>query len=312
MCLGITRASRIAVHILRCKLFSHTLQVCGSQQASKKVSRIRIRNRLLVSTCFAAAFVSLTGGYCSLVNGAEKASGLESRFEAKTFQAENGLNLGYRQLSPKNIEEGKKYPLVLFLHGAGERGDDNTKQLVHVAQELATDAMLSRHPCFVIAPQAPDGTRWVEVDWRLESHKMPKQPSVPLTATFELLEKLKNDLPVDVNRVYICGLSMGGFGVWDALQRQPGEFAAAVSICGGGDPAFAKEFVNVPVWAFHGDADGAVKVSRSREMVEALNELGGNAIYTEYPGVGHNSWDVTAENRLVWDWLFAQVQAGAK
>ncbi len=273
---------------------------------------MRFQNRLLVSTCFAAAFVSFVGGYCSLVDSAEKANGLESRFEGKTFQAENGLNLGYRQLSPQKIEKGETYPLVIFLHGAGERGDDNAKQLVHVAQELATDAMQSRHPCFVVAPQAPNETRWVEVDWGLESHKMPTKPSMPLAATFELLGQLKKDLPIDANRVYICGLSMGGFGVWDALQRQPEEFAAAVSICGGGDPALAKKFVNVPVWAFHGDADGAVKVNRSREMVQAHRKLGGSAMYTEYPGVGHNSWDVTAENRLVWDWLFSQIQPEAK
>ncbi|QDT35208.1 putative hydrolase [Thalassoglobus polymorphus] len=265
-----------------------------------------LRQHGSASFYFIAGFCCLTIGLSSYVRSAEKETDLVKRFESKTFSASNDLDLGYRMLSPKKVESGKKYPLVLFLHGAGERGDDNKKQLVHVAQELATDEMQARHSCFVIAPQAPNETRWVEVDWGLDAHKMPKTPSVPMAATFELLEQLKKDLPVDVDRIYICGLSMGGYGTWDAVQRHPELFAGAISICGGGDPAYAEQIANVPVWAFHGDADTAVKVHRSREMVNAVRKAGGEAIYTEYAGVGHNSWAVTAANRLVWDWLFAQ------
>ena len=101
---------------------------------------------------------------------------------------------------------------------------------------------------------------------------------------------------------------MGGFGTWDAIQRKPELFAAAIPICGGGDPAFAETISDIPTWVFHGDADGAVQVNRSREMVKAVSQFDDDIIYTEYPGVGHNSWTMTVENRLVWDWFFAQVK----
>lgn len=263
---------------------------------------------LLLRSCFLSVVLTAFAGVA--VCYAEKEQNLVDKFEKKTCMASNGLTLGYRLLSPPEISDQKSYPLVIFLHGAGERGNDNHKQLVHVAQELATDAMQSRHPCFVVAPQCPEGKRWVEVDWGLDQHAMPKVPSEPLAATFELLKQLQEELPIDTDRVYICGLSMGGFGTWDALQRHSDLFAAAIPICGGGDVAMVEAIGDVPIWVFHGDADGAVKVKRSRDMVTALKAKGSPVIYTEYPGVGHNSWAMTAENRLVWDWLFAHKRAG--
>lgn len=268
--------------------------------------------RLSAGLCWIGAVVLISTGFGSFVNSAEQEKNLVDRFEAKVFETSDTIALPYRILSPPEIEPGQDYPLVLFLHGAGERGTDNTKQLVHVAQELATAEMTDRFPCFVVAPQCPEGERWVEVDWGLLAHEMPAQPSNPLKATLKLLEQLKRDLPIDADRVYICGLSMGGFGTWDAIQRHPELFAAAVPICGGGDPAYAEQIKTMPIWAFHGAADGAVKVQRSREMVKALQAIGGHVIYTEYPGVGHNSWAMTAENRLVWDWLFAHQRPGAQ
>lgn len=237
---------------------------------------------------------------------------LTDRFEAKTYAAANGHDLKYRVMSPEAVENGQKYPVVVFLHGAGERGDDNTAQLVHVVKELATDEMRERYPCYVVVPQCPKEQKWVEVDWSLETSKMPETPSAPLGAVKEVLSNMENELPVDSQRIYVCGLSMGGYGTWDCIQRWPEQFAAAIPICGGGDPAFAKNFVDMPVWVFHGDADNAVNVNRSREMVEKLRELGSGVIYTEYPGVGHDSWTMTAKNRLTWDWLFAQHRADKK
>lgn len=257
---------------------------------------------------FFSALLSFGLGVESILQSAEKSQGNVNEYKAETFQASNGLELGYRILSPKEVSAEAKYPLVLFLHGAGERGDDNQKQLVHVAKEFAKNEMMERYPCFVVAPQCPTDNRWVEVDWGAAAHTMPETPSVPLSATFELLNRLKDELPIDPQRIYVCGLSMGGFGAWDAIQRHPELFAAAVPICGGGDPAFAKHIEDIPVWVFHGDQDGAVQVKRSREMVNALSKLDSDVIYTEYPGVGHNCWTMTAENRLVWDWLFAQVK----
>jgi predicted peptidase len=116
------------------------------------------------------------------------------------------------------------------------------------------------------------------------------------------------DSAVNDNRVYITGLSMGGYGTWDALARRPNFFAAALPICGGGDPKTVARFVNVPIWCFHGDKDEAVRVQRSREMIEALKNAGGEPKYTEYAGVGHNSWTQTYANPAVFEWLFTQLR----
>jgi predicted peptidase len=230
-----------------------------------------------------------------------QADDFRDRFEVREFK-----NLKYRLLPPKEYDADQKYPLVIFFHGAGERGDDNEKQLVHGMADFASDDVMQNHPCFVAAPQCPDGVQWVDTPWTADSHTMPKEPTLPMQLSLELIGVLEKKFSIDANRIYVTGLSMGGFGVWDAIQRQPKRFAAAVPICGGGDPAYAKQIAHVPVWAFHGDQDTAVKVERSRNMIEAIKEAGGSPRYTEYPGVGHNSWAATYANRDVYAWLFAQ------
>lgn len=227
-------------------------------------------------------------------------------FEAREFRNSGGETLRYRLLKPLDAKPGEKYPLVLFFHGAGERGDDNKLQLFHGCRDLAADAMRRRHPAFVVVPQCPVEKRWVEVPWDAPSHRMPEQISDPLRLTLQLICCLEKELPIDPCRRYGVGLSMGGYGVWDILQRRPELLAAAAPVCAGGDPAYAACFAKTPVWAFHGDADATVMVNRSREMVAALRVAGGRPIYTEYEGVGHNSWTDTFANRTMWDWLFAQ------
>jgi len=227
------------------------------------------------------------------------------RFEGRMFKP-GDFELPYRLLSPKAVEEGQKYPLVIFLHGAGERGTDNKIQLVHGMNDFASDAIMDKYPAFVIAPQCPEERKWVEVDWTLESHTIPAEPSIPLAATFALIDRFTAQHPVDKSRIYITGLSMGGYGTWDALARSPELFAAAVPICGGGDPATAGKFKDVPLWAFHGDQDTAVKPKRSREMIDVLRKLGGTPKYTEYEGVAHDSWTQTYADPAMYEWLFAQ------
>jgi predicted peptidase len=122
----------------------------------------------------------------------------------------------------------------------------------------------------------------------------------------DLLAELASDLPVDAQRIYITGLSMGGFGVWDALARQPDRFAAAVVVCGGGDTATAGQIAHIPVWAFHGEQDEAVAPARSRDMVQALRKTGGMPKYTEYPNTGHDAWTATYRDPEMYRWLFAQ------
>ena len=228
------------------------------------------------------------------------------RYEAREYNGGERGVLKYRILKPKDYDKSKQYPLVLFLHGAGERGDDNKKQLVHAMTDFASDDVMQKHPAFVIAPQCPTGQRWVEVDWGADAHDMPGVPSKAMKLSLDLLDALQTEFSIDAKRVYVTGLSMGGFGTWDALQRRPVTFAAAIPVCGGGDPKMAQSFNHIPIWCFHGSADTAVKVTRSRQMIDALKASGGKPKYTEYEGVGHNSWAAPYANRDVLDWLFKQ------
>lgn len=223
---------------------------------------------------------------------------------AETFTSKSGGELKYRLLTPAKIEEGKKYPLVIFLHGAGERGSDNAAQLKHGVTDFVRHQ--ADFPCFLIAPQCPEGKRWVEVDWSAPSHDQPEKPGDQMAMVRELIDRTVAEKPVDASRIYITGLSMGGYGTWDAIARYPDLFAAAAPICGGGDPKHAKAIKDLPIWCFHGDQDQAVKVERSRQMIEAIKSAGGEPKYTEYPGVAHDSWTRTYANDEFFAWLFAQ------
>jgi predicted peptidase len=204
------------------------------------------------------------------------AADVRERFEKREFTDASGDKLLYRLLKPEGYDPNQKYPLVVFLHGAGERGSDNTTQLVHGMADFASDKIMEKYPAIVIAPQCPDGKQWVEVPWTVDEHQMPKEPSRPLAQTLELMTALQKEFSIDRDRLYITGLSMGGFGVWDAIQRQPELFAATAPVCGGGDVALAKRIKDVPTWAFHGDQDGVVKVRRSRDMIAAMKAAGGS------------------------------------
>ncbi len=240
-------------------------------------------------------------------NGADVA---RERFEARVFKSGDS-SLPYRLLRPKDYDANQCYPLVMFYHGAGERGVDNVKPLVHGMNDFASDDVMANYPCFVVAPQCPDGIQWVDTPWTADAHTMADKPTEPLRLSLELIISLQSEFSIDENRLYVTGLSMGGFGVWDAIQRHPNRFAAAVPVCGGGDPTFAKQIAHVPVWAFHGDADTAVKPKRSRDMIAALKAAGGSPKYTEYPGVGHNSWAATYANREMYAWLFTQKRSAS-
>lgn len=237
----------------------------------------------------------------------EQARSQES-YEARVFTNSDGQKLNYRLMVPQGYSPNAetKYPLVLFLHGAGERGDDNSKQLVHAAKDFASVATRAKYPAFVVFPQCPDGKRWVEVEWTADSHELPSEESISLKLTRELLKSLQHEFRVDEKRMYATGLSMGGFGVWDLISRTPDLFAAAAPVCGGGDEHVADRLANLPIWTFHGDKDTVVKVQRSRNMIAAIEKAGGKPKYTEYPGVGHNSWTQTYADPKLMEWLFAQ------
>jgi len=236
------------------------------------------------------------------------ANGMEAGevFEPKSYVSSNGESLKYRIHLPAPMEEGERYPLALFLHGAGERGDDNRIQLRYGPPALLEYALESEDPAIIVAPQCPKEKKWVDTPWDGEAHSMPVKPSQPMRLTIELLEKLISELPVDRDRVYVTGLSMGGFGTWDIIQRRPELFAAAIPICGGGDTAKAENIKDIPIRIFHGRDDETVLPERSRQMLAALEKVGANVEYTEYQGVGHDSWTRTYSDPAVMRWLFEQ------
>jgi len=227
-------------------------------------------------------------------------------FEAREYHSEKGDKLLYRLLLPPQFEEGESYPLVLFLHGMGERGDDNEAQLTWGVEAFAKEDFRQNHPAIVIAPQAPDDDYWANLDWRNEGTGLLEQPTRPLQLAYELVHQIADEMPVDRSRLYITGLSMGGFGTWDLITRYPDTFAAAMPICGGGDPSKAHLLKDLPIWNFHGALDDVVPPGLSRDMINAIREAGGSPGYTEYPNVGHFSWIPAYNDRFALEWLFQQ------
>jgi predicted peptidase len=244
--------------------------------------------------------------------GLVRAEPSELPLEKRTYTDAKGKTLPYRLLKPQDYDPKLKYPLVLFLHGAGERGTDNEKQLIHGVPEFAKEANRKRYPCFLVAPQCPPKDTWVKVDWRAETHQQSAEPSEPMRLTLELIDALRKELPIDARRIYVTGLSMGGYGTWDVLARRPELFAAGVPICGGGDESTAATIAKIPIWVFHGAKDPAVKVERSRRMVEALKKADGHPKYTEYPDEGHASWVPAYKSPELLAWLFDQKRATAE
>jgi predicted peptidase len=226
--------------------------------------------------------------------------------EAVVFKGKDGKTLPYRLMKPVNYDPAIKYPLVLFLHGAGERGTDNEKQMVHGVAQFASNENREKHPCFLIAPQCPENSKWADVDWAADAHTIPEKISEPARLTIELLESIADEYSIDKKRIYITGLSMGGYGTWDLIARYPDLSAAAVPICGGADDATAAKIKHIPIWVFHGAKDGTVKPERSRHIVAALEKAGGKPKYTEYPNVGHDSWNQAYRDPELFKWLFAQ------
>jgi predicted peptidase len=231
---------------------------------------------------------------------------LASEPEAREWKAPDGTVVKYRFSAPANVEAGKTYPLVLFMHGAGERGGDNEAQLKHGVLPIIKAAESLGDPCFLIAPQCPSALWWSPIDRETMRIKSADQPNPLLEAVIALIGETRKNHPIDPKRTYVTGISMGGYATWDLLGRIPDQINAAIPICGGGDPALAATFKQVPIWAFHGDADNVVPVKTTREMIEALENAGATPKSTYYPKVGHDSWTQTYSDPNVIRWLFSQ------
>ena len=216
--------------------------------------------------------------------------------------------LNYRYREPEIFEPNKKYPLILFLHGSGGRGSDNEQQLwdANAIGAFAKQKVSSKFQSYIFAPQVPLNERWVSTEWDTDDYKLLPISST-MRKTLDALDSfIDNNKHVDIERVYILGLSMGGWGTWDAITRRPNFFAAAVPICGGGDPSQVKNLEKVNIWAWHGENDSVIDVYKSQQMVGAINSRNGNVRYTEIKGRGHDSWLDVWNNKELWEWLFSQ------
>jgi predicted peptidase len=231
---------------------------------------------------------------------------MAERFEAGIFQSTSHSSLPYRLLIPKYDRRTVRYPLVLFLHGSDERGTDNAKQLFVGLNIFADEKKMNEYPCFIAAPQCPADMKWTDTDWKAERHVISPEPTPALAMSIELIAALLKQYPVDDKRIYIVGYSMGGFGAWEAIERWPKLFAAAVPVCGGGDESKAYRIIDIPIWAFHGARDRIVRVGQSQNMVHAVVRAGGVPRYTEYPMVNHYCWGLAFSDPRMFEWLFRQ------
>ena len=232
---------------------------------------------------------------------------VNSVFEKKEF-TRNGYTLRYRLYIPRNYDCGEMYPLVLFLHGAGERGSDNEKQMTVALPTIFADPSSPVYDSIVMAPQCPEGRQWVASDYETGTYSIADTPETAvLENTLAALDEVIKEYNVDVDRIYVTGITMGGYGTWDLLSRHGARFAAGMPICGGGDPSYAKLLKRIPIRTFHGNADPAVPVSGTRKMFASIRKAGGeNISYTEFDGWSHNVWDKAYSDTSNFVWMFEQ------
>jgi len=223
------------------------------------------------------------------------------------WKSPNGGTLPYRMHIPGKMETGRTYPLVIHMHGAGSRGANNLNQIRNGGADFIAWAKRQGEEFVFVAPQCPVKMKWVDSPWKARKSTMKESPTPYLRMAMEIIDDVRKRYPVDQDRIYVMGISMGGYATWELLQRRPELFAAALPCCGGGDSALAPRLVDIPIWTFHGDRDRTVPVVRSRDMVAAIRAAGGSKIkYREYPGKGHNVWTPTFSDDSVFEWLFSQ------
>ncbi len=254
------------------------------------------------------------------------AANIDSVLTKNTFLASNGMQMPYRLYSPED-EHQEKIPLVIFLHGRGDRGTDNGSQIYKGTglfmneMSLVAPNMQAKYPSYVLAPQCSAKTineewaKWVGNTPETPflglgedgSYTMNPSPSESGAATLELIDKMIATLPIDADRVYLIGKSMGGFGTWEYTARRPDLFAAAVPMAGYSDPAQIENIKHIPFWIFHGGADNGNPVEGSRTMYKLLSDADANVKYTEYEGANHGQSFIKAFNEpdLI-PWMFSK------
>ncbi len=260
---------------------------------------ITMKTKLLLAAVFCAV---------NFLSASAVSPGLNDAYSRESFTDKAGTVLSYRMLKPEKINPEEKYPLVVFLHGAGERGSDNESQLFHGGSVFSNPVNMTKYPAFVIFPQCPAGERWAEYNKQNSFNDNAETPdeSKNEKAIICLIEKLVADYPIDTDRLYITGLSMGGMGTFDLVCRHPDLFAAAIPICGAVNPTRLPAAKNVRFRIFHGANDDSVPTIWSRKAYKALKDAGAEVEYIEFDGTPQASWNPAFNLTDFLPWLFSQ------
>ncbi len=242
----------------------------------------------------------------------DQAALIADRFTSETYIGASGDTIPYRFLEPENYDSNQQYPLVVCLHGAAGRGRDNVRSIggCKPAQVLSEPDKRSRYPSFLLVPQAPPGRSWgysIDDGTTAERARLGRPTGEGIRpSVIALMKEIAENWSVDPTRIYVTGQSMGGGGAWHFAINHADLFAALLPITGIASPCYADSLVDIPVWAFHGALDNRVPVQSARDMVAAVNTAGGTARFTEFEGVGHNSWRHVFHDPDVLEWLFKQ------
>jgi predicted peptidase len=216
------------------------------------------------------------------------AQNLQKKYKTYSQKHSNGMRYGL--FTPVTYDKSKSYPLIVYLHGS--------RDTVFRDTDYYSEAFQSKRPAFFLTPKCEEPNLGWGDTWHSEHTPQAKK-------VLRLIDSLTSVYNIDKKRIYIYGISMGGFGVFSMLAKEPGKFAAAYAICGGSDPKVASKLLNTPLWIFHGSDDDVVPVYLSRDIYNEIVRLGGKVVkYTEYPGVKHNSWENALKEKGLNDWLF--------
>jgi predicted peptidase len=229
-----------------------------------------------------------------------------AQYEQHLFIAANDT-LPYRLLKPEVNLEGP-FPLVLFLHGAGERGRDNVKHTQYIDKLFLDSAHRQKFPCYLVAPQCPPEVKWTDMKWKETEHRQSAEPTWPIKRTKHLVDSLIRVLNVDTSRIYVTGLSMGGYGTFDFCARYGKVVAAAAPVCGGYDVNAIYAMEHISFRMYHGAQDMVVPVANSQKMAEAMRKKKIDVQYIELPEVKHDAWLNAYKSSELLEWLFSKRQ----
>ena len=218
-------------------------------------------------------------------------------------------SLNYRLYVPKNVNS-EKLPLILYLHGGGQKGSDNRKQLDFIFNGFSSSVNQKKYPSYVLAPQCPPGKEWVNRANKNVpfTHYLQDETdeSLEMQLIIELIKNVFNQYPIDADRIYVCGFSMGGTGAWDILTRYPNVFAGAAILSGVSDTTKAHFISHIPIWAFSGENDSIAPAILNENMCKTINAYKGNCKFTKFENIGHDCVSTTFEHTDLIKWLFSQ------